>query len=578
MRLVHLKYVLCVLLTLSFLSDVYSQTQCLDLLSGGTSLESRDAATQLSVEFENLNHWFTFSISGDFVNDLEDPYDRTQKKVMIMYNPATGRVVNLPYGSSHYRFGPYDTFVSVNMLQIGRPLEMGEIGQQLEDYGSVIRSRDYPTFPYEVLDTKNSELLLAKITGYNDFNNLSDPDEHGDLIATRIGHSLEYQEGDVEGLGKNREIHVYIVNIFNQDYRRLDMSDAVITPTMISANGLHYGRDRDGHVGDLKSFFFNKEGERFYTPTTSLMFVDGQRYEGKVNFVDFEFKEGRVSFIAEVQIDGRAKKKYGFLNTDVEVEIPAQFEKVGEFNSGKALVLKDGLWGLIDPQGEWIREPEWEWVSGGELDKYIIVKKPNESKIYVLDVNTFEELYALDENPNDKEAPLLPNPDAGSFRGDLPMVEIKDGMIAVSSQPSSTSTSLTAYGSSVSLPTLFDPLKSLFTSLKSKKEKVLNKFARGLFDLETRKWVVPPRTFSTRSDVMIFSDDNGKVHRFIRAEVNVGYGSIYEGVIDLSTGDWVFGFETKKAEEIFNENPPSLESFTTPNLIEVMKRAEKSNR
>ena len=67
--------------------------------------------------------------------------------------------------------------------------------------------------------------------------------------------------------------------------------------------------------------------------------------------------------------DGLARfcdhRRWGFVNTDGEEVIPAQYEEANNFSEGLAAVKVDGLWGFIDTTGEMVIEPQVTGVQEG---------------------------------------------------------------------------------------------------------------------------------------------------------------------------------------------------------------------
>jgi uncharacterized repeat protein (TIGR02543 family) len=72
-----------------------------------------------------------------------------------------------------------------------------------------------------------------------------------------------------------------------------------------------------------------------------------------------EFNEG----LALVQQDG----KYGFINTSGTVAIPLEYDMAGQFSEGLAAVSKDGLWGYINTSGDYILPISLEYDFAGEF-------------------------------------------------------------------------------------------------------------------------------------------------------------------------------------------------------------------
>ncbi len=57
-----------------------------------------------------------------------------------------------------------------------------------------------------------------------------------------------------------------------------------------------------------------------------------------------------------IKIDG----KWGFIDTEGHLRIPAIYSDVGEFSEGLAPVSMDELWGFVDGSGKWVVQPLFE--------------------------------------------------------------------------------------------------------------------------------------------------------------------------------------------------------------------------
>lgn len=68
------------------------------------------------------------------------------------------------------------------------------------------------------------------------------------------------------------------------------------------------------------------------------------------------FREGLLPF----WVTSGGSELNGYVNTDLNIVIPFQFEDARPFNGGFAPVKKNGLWGFIDKTGEFVIEPQFE--------------------------------------------------------------------------------------------------------------------------------------------------------------------------------------------------------------------------
>ncbi len=71
-------------------------------------------------------------------------------------------------------------------------------------------------------------------------------------------------------------------------------------------------------------------------------------------------------------------RRFGYLALDFTWSIPAQFEDATAFKKGRAWVMKDGLWGVIDRSGQWVIAPQFSQPSLGDSDEFIVSSRPGE--------------------------------------------------------------------------------------------------------------------------------------------------------------------------------------------------------
>ena len=98
-----------------------------------------------------------------------------------------------------------------------------------------------------------------------------------------------------------------------------------------------------------------------YAPGTELygmLSVSGEVViEPKYEYLDLFSEEGLARF--------KDHGLWGFVNTDGEEVIPAQYEGVNSFSEGLAAVKVDGLWGFIDVSGKMVIESKFMGIEGG---------------------------------------------------------------------------------------------------------------------------------------------------------------------------------------------------------------------
>lgn len=81
-----------------------------------------------------------------------------------------------------------------------------------------------------------------------------------------------------------------------------------------------------------------------------------------------------------------AKRLYGFADTSGNILIPCEYEKAYPFSEGLATVKKNGVWGVIDRQGNpvWMFGEEW-WANGRSVyhDGIMVISKKTDANAYV---------------------------------------------------------------------------------------------------------------------------------------------------------------------------------------------------
>lgn len=59
----------------------------------------------------------------------------------------------------------------------------------------------------------------------------------------------------------------------------------------------------------------------------------------------------------------QASAKWGYMDKNGEMVIPAQYDRALPFKNNVAPVMKDGKWGLVDMQGAWVAKPTYSRIS-----------------------------------------------------------------------------------------------------------------------------------------------------------------------------------------------------------------------
>jgi hypothetical protein len=72
-------------------------------------------------------------------------------------------------------------------------------------------------------------------------------------------------------------------------------------------------------------------------------------------------------------------RRFGYLAPDFSWSIPARFEDATAFNKGRAWVMQDGQWGVIDRSGQWVIKPQFNQPSLGDSDEFIVSTRRGDS-------------------------------------------------------------------------------------------------------------------------------------------------------------------------------------------------------
>lgn len=86
-------------------------------------------------------------------------------------------------------------------------------------------------------------------------------------------------------------------------------------------------------------------------------------------------------------------KLYGYLAADGSIAVEAKFETAGRFESGAARVSVDGRLGLIDTNGGWLIEPEYDYLETGSGVTVGLVG----TERFVVFGESFEELFRIED-------------------------------------------------------------------------------------------------------------------------------------------------------------------------------------
>ena len=119
------------------------------------------------------------------------------------------------------------------------------------------------------------------------------------------------------------------------------------------------------------SSFISSQTTTIITPSPIPTYAPGTELYGMLSVTGEVVIEPKYEHIDLFSDEGLARfcdhGRWGFVNTDGEKVIPAQYENANNFSEGLAAVKVDGVWGFIDTSGEMVIEPQFEGVQSGFL-------------------------------------------------------------------------------------------------------------------------------------------------------------------------------------------------------------------
>lgn len=77
--------------------------------------------------------------------------------------------------------------------------------------------------------------------------------------------------------------------------------------------------------------------------------------------IDFQFNGSAWNFKNGYAMIKNSERLYGFIDTSGNITVPCMYERAKEFSAdGYAAVEKDGLWGYVDANNNWLLEPQFK--------------------------------------------------------------------------------------------------------------------------------------------------------------------------------------------------------------------------
>ena len=144
--------------------------------------------------------------------------------------------------------------------------------------------------------------------------------------------------------------------------------NVVITPRFKSAGDFYFGRARAQSV-DGAEYYIDKSGKRLFPNSDGGEFQDRKAFfkkDGKYGFIDLDgnviipAKFDEAIHFGEGLAGVRVGKKWGFVNEQGAMVIPPQFEAVGVFSEGLVSVEVNGKWGFINKYGRMVIPPQFD--------------------------------------------------------------------------------------------------------------------------------------------------------------------------------------------------------------------------
>ena len=158
--------------------------------------------------------------------------------------------------------------------------------------------------------------------------------------------------------------------ITSADYEMLSAAGDVI---LFRQNGLYGAMDVEGkQLVNAEYTQLTAAGDGFLAMTDDPFDEDADEIfrvtsDGEVFSTGVSSDEGLSSLSDDrMPFQNPRNERYGYINSQGEVVIEAQFETADAFEGGIARASTDGLLGVIDADGEWQIEPKYDYLEIGD--------------------------------------------------------------------------------------------------------------------------------------------------------------------------------------------------------------------
>jgi len=142
----------------------------------------------------------------------------------------------------------------------------------------------------------------------------------------------------------------------------------VIEPQFKSAGNFYFGRARVEDP-DGSEYYIDKSGKKLFPNWDGGEFQDDRAFfkkAGKYGFIDLNGKIiipatfDEATHFGEGLAGVRVGEQWGFVNKSGEMVIQPQFDDVGVFSEGAASIALKGKWGFIDRKGKVLIVPQFD--------------------------------------------------------------------------------------------------------------------------------------------------------------------------------------------------------------------------
>jgi len=191
-------------------------------------------------------------------------------------------------------------------------------------------------------------------------------DKKGNIVIPCQYHNAAVFSDGLAGVSLEKDVSFYIN----------EQTEEVVPPFTAYKMGVFHNGIAPIEFDKKETSFINKKGEVVIPPikgrcryfTEGLFYIDGNdggwlmNSQGKMItpkqgwVLRGIFSEGLMGYGTITE------KKYGFINTNGEVAIPAQFDEVRNFSEGLAAVKLNNKWGFIDKEGNIIIPCQFDGV------------------------------------------------------------------------------------------------------------------------------------------------------------------------------------------------------------------------